>query len=107
MATDGYTSDNNDSLLRESGQFSGLAQRAGTIHTDLDGVLGETGACWGDDEVGRSFAATHLTGANDALGKLGALSGQLTDVGNRYETTGKTYASLEDHGAQRFKPTQA
>ncbi|HEV2784391.1 MAG TPA: hypothetical protein VGX25_33815 [Actinophytocola sp.] len=97
--TDGFTADA-DRLAAQAGQFPGLAERAGAIHRELSDALAETGACWGGDTVGQSFAAVHTGPADSTLGGLGALPDRLGSVGTRFADTATAYRDQDAAGAR-------
>jgi hypothetical protein len=87
-----------EQLATHAGQFEGLAERAGRIHTDLRTTLDSLGAPWGDDDAGRSFAVVHAGPADETLTRLDALPGRLGDVGTRFVASARTYADAESTG---------
>jgi hypothetical protein len=97
--TDGFTADA-DRLTAQAGQFPELVERAGAIHRDLTAALAATGACWGSDGVGQSFAAAHTGPADSTLGGLGALPDQLRSVGTRFADTAAAYRDQDAAGAR-------
>ncbi|GLZ38546.1 hypothetical protein [Actinokineospora sp. NBRC 105648] len=86
-----------DRLADRAGRFDGLAEQVDAIHRELADRLGAAGACWGTDEVGRSFADVHAGHAEDTLSTLGGLPEQLGDVGGRFRATARDYRHGEDH----------
>ncbi|RZS33865.1 hypothetical protein EV193_11015 [Herbihabitans rhizosphaerae] len=101
--TDGGFQADGERIVSEAGEFGPLADRAATIHKELNAALESAGPCWGDDEVGRSFAAAHTASADTALGDLGGLAEKLGDVGSRYTAAGHTYTDVEERGERRFR----
>ncbi|SHG48110.1 hypothetical protein [Streptoalloteichus hindustanus] len=95
MSADGFRADH-ELLADRARQFEGLAGRAGAIAEELAATLAATGACWGGDEIGRSFAAGHEGPAGDTVGRLTALAGQLGAVGERFAATARDYRAAED-----------
>ena len=91
-----------DQLSARAKEFPGHAERVGDIHRELSDTLSSIGPCWGDDSVGRSFAAAHVAPADTTLGSLGALPSQLDDVGTRFADTGAAYRNLDARGAQNI-----
>ena len=91
-----------DRLITRAGEFPALAERAGTIHRELSDALGAVGPYWGNDTVGRSFAASHVAPAYSTLSTLGALPGQLGEVGTKFADTGAAYRDLDSGGAGRL-----
>jgi hypothetical protein len=92
--TDGFRTDN-ELLARRAGAFDGLAERAGRIDSDLRAEVEAHGPCWGDDEVGRAFAEGHVGSAQAAFAGIGALPGELTELGARLSATAATYEESE------------
>ncbi len=90
-------------LRRHGGEFAGHADRASEIHRRLSQALTDAGECWGDDEAGRTFAATHARSAQDTLGKLGDLPGDLADVGDRFTGTAERYEQAEHENAATLR----
>jgi hypothetical protein len=82
-------------LHQHAGEFPGLADQVTGVHRELSGTLADNGECWGDDEVGRSFASGHVQGASDTLDRLGGLPGKLSDVGDRLHATATAYEQVE------------
>jgi len=89
-----------DRLAARARDFQGLAETAEAIVAELTGELEAAGRCWGSDDVGQSFAATHVAAADDALRRLGALGGQLADVGVRFTDLARSYRDADDSGAR-------
>ncbi|MBO0840035.1 MAG: hypothetical protein J2O49_04365 [Sciscionella sp.] len=88
-----------DGLREHAKRFGPLADRAGDVHRALRGAL-SGGACWGDDEAGRSFAQVHAEDADATLSRLGGLSDKLADVGEKFLGTANDYAGADEHGAR-------
>jgi hypothetical protein len=91
-----------DRLTARAGEFPGLAERAGAIHRELSEALTAVGPCWGNDSVGRSFAAAHVEPADATLGALGSLPSRLGAVGTRFGDTAAAYRDLDARGAQHL-----
>ncbi|WP_035305339.1 WXG100 family type VII secretion target [Actinokineospora inagensis] len=87
-------------LARRAGEFDGLADRVGAIHRALADQLAANGQCWGGDDVGQRFAATHTPSADEVLAALDALPGQLGDVGGRFRATARSYQRTDEHNAR-------
>ncbi|MGQ0838394.1 hypothetical protein [Actinokineospora sp.] len=84
-----------DRLAERADEFAGLAEQADAIHRDLVDRLGAAGPCWGADEVGQSFSATHTAPADETVGSLAALPALIGDVGGRFADTARGYESGE------------
>jgi uncharacterized protein YukE len=96
--TEGFRAD--PAQLRKHGSdLAGHADRIGAIHSELNQAVTEAGACWGDDEAGRSFEAGHLQPANDTLRRLGSLPAGLAEVGDRFAATAEEYEQVEQQNA--------
>lgn len=83
-----------EALAARAAVFDDLAGRASAITGELQAALDAAGPCWGEDAVGRSFAAGHVAAA-DALARLDALPAELRDVGQRFAATAATYLDVE------------
>lgn len=90
--------------LTEGAQdFGAFAERAGRIAGDLGGALDALGACWGDDAVGQSFAASHVGPSGDVLSGMGGLGPGFGGVGERLAETARTYRAAEQGNADSFR----
>ncbi|MDT7782618.1 MAG: hypothetical protein QOF58_1037, partial [Pseudonocardiales bacterium] len=69
----GYEADL-DRLDAGARDLRGFAGQAKEIAGTLDKALAAFGTCWGDDAVGRSFAASHEKPSGDTAGALSGLS---------------------------------
>ncbi|WAL64941.1 hypothetical protein ORV05_29045 [Amycolatopsis cynarae] len=76
--------------------FDGHAERAGRIAAELARALADAPAAWGDDAVGRSFAAGHARPANETAEGIRALAGQLSELGTSLAEAARRYSSGED-----------
>ncbi|WP_434438675.1 WXG100 family type VII secretion target [Lentzea sp. E54] len=79
--------------------LKGFAGQATEIAGTLEKALTAFGACWGDDAVGRSFAASHEQPAGDTAGALSGLATTLGDVGDKLAATAETYRHVEETNA--------
>lgn len=84
-----------EALAARAAVFDDLADRAAAITGELQAALDLAGRCWGEDGVGRSFAAGHEAAAAAALARLDALPAELRDVGQRFAATAATYLDVE------------
>ncbi|MFC4004193.1 hypothetical protein ACFS2C_20425 [Prauserella oleivorans] len=84
-------------LGTHAAEFAGLTERAGRIVAGLRESLGT--APWGDDEVGRSFAAVHRRQADDTLAAIDGLAGGLTEMGEAFAAAARAYRSADDAAA--------
>ncbi|SFR10027.1 Proteins of 100 residues with WXG [Lentzea waywayandensis] len=83
--------------------MKGFAGQATEIAGTLDRALAAFGACWGDDAVGRSFAASHEKPSGDASGALSGLSTALGDVSDKLAATAETYRHVEQSNASSMR----
>jgi hypothetical protein len=86
-------------LNEGAGEFTGFAERAGKIVTELSGVLDSVGQCWGTDLIGQAFASGYVAEANESLTVLDGLSARLGGVGERFSATAKTYGKVDGGAA--------
>ena len=91
----GYSADL-DKLTAGAGELRGFASQAGEVAGALDKALAAFGACWGDDAVGRSFAASHDRPSGATTGALTAFATSLGDVGDKLAATAQTYRHVEE-----------
>lgn len=89
-----------DRLAERAGEFTELADSADDIVSELREALDSLGRSWGNDEVGRSFGATHVGNADDTLGRLDSLGGRLADMGTRFREMADTYRAADDSGVR-------
>lgn len=86
-------------LAARARDFDGLVHRAGEIAADLDRALEGAETAWGDDVVGRSFAAAHAEPAGQVAGRVrGLVSGLDHVAGSFAEAAGRYQAG--DSGAK-------
>jgi hypothetical protein len=71
-------------LAKRATEFDDHAGRAEHLAQDL---RQSARPCWGDDEIGQCFAASHQPRAQQALDELNALSGQFRDMGAKFADT--------------------
>lgn len=93
--SDGYAADV-DRLARRSADFPDLADRARRVAETVRATLDATGAPWGEDEVGSSFAAAHAGPAAQAWELLSGLGDDLADVGARFSKAAAGYRASEE-----------
>ncbi|MCR3746183.1 WXG100 family type VII secretion target [Lentzea californiensis] len=84
-------------------ELKGFAGQAGEIAGALDRALAAFGVCWGDDAVGRSFAASHDKPSGDATGALSGLATTLGDVSDKLAATASTYRHVEEQNASGMR----
>ena len=92
-----------DRLDAGARELHGFAGQAKEIAGTLDRALAAFGACWGDDAVGQSFAASHQKPSGDTAGALSGLSTTLGDVGDRLAATAETYRHVEQSNASAMR----
>lgn len=84
-------------------ELRGFAGQAKEIAGTLDRALAAFGACWGDDAVGRSFAASHEKPSGATAGALSGLATTLGDVSDRLAATAETYRHVEESNATAMR----
>lgn len=89
-----------DRLVARAKDFDGLADHAGTISADLDRALEGAEAAWGDDVVGKSFAAAHADAAREVADRLRALAGGLGDFGGSLGEAAQRYRAGDSDAAE-------
>ncbi|HJQ45759.1 MAG TPA: hypothetical protein VJT49_13395 [Amycolatopsis sp.] len=87
-----------DRLAARARDFDGLVERAGTIAADLDRALDGAEAAWGDDVVGKSFAAAHAGPAGATADRSHGLAAGLREVGDSFGEAARRYRAA-DSGA--------
>lgn len=85
-------------LAQRSKDFDEYAERAKKVADELSEALGSTGKAWGSDAVGQSFDAVHSADADEVLGMLGVLGGDLGGVGSKFADAAETYRAAEQGG---------
>lgn len=95
MTSPGFRTDN-ERLADHAADFTAHGDSASDIAGSLRRALEATQGCWGSDEVGRSFADSHVEAASQTLRHLGSLPDRLRDVGARFADTAATYQRAED-----------
>lgn len=90
-----------DRLSAHAKDFGPLADRAARISAELEQALGD--APWGDDAVGRSFAAAHTAPADEAMTGLKGLSGGLADAGGSFGDAARRYQASDSAAAHAIK----
>jgi hypothetical protein len=95
-----------DRLAGQAAQFEPLVGRLGAIHRSLADALSTDGACWGKDAVGQSFSAVHAAPADDAAGRLSALSDRLGSVGTRLSATARTYRTVDQSAIEHLNAAE-
>ncbi|MEO6081857.1 MAG: hypothetical protein ABIQ18_01980 [Umezawaea sp.] len=94
-------------LNEGAGEFTGFAERAGKIVTELSGVLDSVGLCWGTDAVGQSFASGHVAKADESLTVLDGLSARFGGVGERFAATARTYGQVDGGAAGSLRDVRS
>lgn len=90
-----------DRLSAQAKDFGPLADRAARISAALEQALGD--APWGDDVVGRSFAAAHAAPADETMTGLKGLAGGLADVGGSFGDAARRYQASDAGAADAIK----
>lgn len=99
--TGGFSADD-EQLGTRAGDFPAHARRADEVARTLREALAGSGAPWGNDAVGASFAAAHTGAASEALAAVNAIGGDLGDLGTRFGAAASTYRTTEDDNAGEF-----
>lgn len=90
-----------DRLSARAKDFDALSSRAGQISAELAQAL--DGAPWGDDVVGRSFAAAHVKSADETAARLQALPADLGDAGGTFADAGRRYQAGDADAADSIR----
>lgn len=97
-------------LYGDSDRIANGGQRLGELSEHVSKIVGELrstvdslGQCWGDDEIGRSFAESHTAHAADVLDRAGALPGKIGEVGGKFADTAASLRRLDERGAQSLR----
>ncbi|GAA2339060.1 hypothetical protein GCM10009854_14370 [Saccharopolyspora halophila] len=77
-------------LTEHAGEFADHASHARRIAATLREAVESAGACWGDDEIGERFSATHRGPAEAALAAVEELPERLREVGDEFAATAET-----------------
>lgn len=91
-----------EQLAGKAGEFEDHAAHARRVAEDLRRAVESAGRCWGSDEIGRSFAATHQHRAEQALEALEALPGRLDEMGAKFAASAETYRRVEETNVEEF-----
>lgn len=83
-------------LRRAAGCIAGEADVLGELATDAPPRLAALGACWGDDEVGRRFAAAYEPAAATVLANLQALSHGLVRIAGALGAVARAYEQVDE-----------
>lgn len=94
-----------EQLSRRAGEFDELADRARRITEHVHRAVESSGNCWGSDEVGLRFAATHQPRTDRALELLDAMPERLAGVGEKFAETAATYRRVDEAGAEDLDDT--
>ncbi|GAB2961103.1 PE domain-containing protein [Amycolatopsis acidiphila] len=90
-----------DRLSAHAKDFDGLVERAARISADLAQAL--EGAPWGDDVVGRSFAAAHAKPASETATRLTGLAADLGRAGGSFAEAARRYQAGDAGAADSIK----
>ncbi|RJQ68033.1 hypothetical protein D5S17_32530 [Pseudonocardiaceae bacterium YIM PH 21723] len=91
-----------DQLLHQAGRFGPEAEELREVGAALKAELERLGQCWGADDAGRNFAASHLEPADAALRQIDTLATEVTQVGDRFRDTARNYQHAERRAADGF-----
>jgi uncharacterized protein YukE len=75
------------SLSKHAGEFTDHAEDARRTATALRRAVESAGACWGEDEIGRRFAAAHRAPADAAMAAVEEIPGRLREMGDKLAAT--------------------
>lgn len=90
--------------IENGGRLLGeLAEHAGRIAGELKSTVDGLGQCWGEDEIGRSFAESHTAHAADTLDRAGELANRIDAVGGRFVDTAASLRRLDEHGVDTLR----
>ncbi len=88
-----------DRLTARAHEFGDLAVQARRLADDLRRAVEATGECWGADEVGSRFAATHLPASRETLDRVERMSSRLGEMGGDLAGTARTYRDADEANA--------
>ncbi|MGH3432681.1 MAG: hypothetical protein ACRDQB_07580 [Thermocrispum sp.] len=99
--SEGYTADA-DRIGARARDFGEHAERARQVAQNLRSALesGASGAPWGGDAVGQSFAGAHAGPADRTLQQLSGLSGEFDAIGTDFTGAAETYRSTDSAAAE-------
>ncbi|QUH04886.1 hypothetical protein HUO13_32590 [Saccharopolyspora erythraea] len=89
-------------LGERAGEFGEHAAEAQRIADGLRHAVESAGECWGRDEVGASFAATHRERADRAVEEAGGLAGALRDLGSEFAGVAADYRRIDRDQAEEL-----
>ncbi|WP_216214142.1 type VII secretion target [Amycolatopsis aidingensis] len=92
-----------DRLDAKAAELGELAERAAGIAAELDRALAATGAAWGTDAVGRSFAAAHEVPAEQTRERLRALPERIGELHRRLTEAAAAYRAGDAEAADRVR----
>lgn len=104
MSGQGFEADP-ERLRSHAGELDGIAQRAGRIAADLQRAVEDSGAPWGSDAVGQSFATAHEGPAADTLSRVSELPGGLAGMGQKFTDAASRYTEVEDAAVSAIDET--
>lgn len=91
-----------ENLSARAGEFADHAERAKRVATSLRQVIESAGACWGEDEIGRRFAAAHHAPADAALASVEEIPGRLLEMGEGLAATADTTRAADLSNADQL-----
>ena len=89
-------------LAKRAGEFEEHAGRAEGIAADLRQAVQAAGECWGADDIGASFAATHRDRADRALDGLGGMGARLRELGAEFGGAAAEYQRVDAGQAEEL-----
>jgi uncharacterized protein YukE len=84
-----------DLVLDRAGQLDGLSGTADAIASELADALARAGQCWGNDQVGASFASGYTDAAEATFALVKGLPSELSDIGGRLAKTARIHRELD------------
>lgn len=92
-----------DRLSARAKDFDPLVERAARISSDLEQALDGAPAAWGDDVVGRSFAAAHVGPASETAARLKGLADGLGGAGGSFAEAARRYQAGDSAAADAVR----
>lgn len=88
-----------DQLTRRAGELDDLAGRADRIAAELRDAVESSAGCWGSDDIGQRFAATHDKPARDAVDEVTAMPGALRGISAKFTQAAAQYRGVDEGSA--------
>ena len=94
MTSGGFSTDV-DKVLDQAGLLDGLSGTAQSIAGDLADALQQAGQCWGNDQVGGSFASGYTDAAEATFALVQGMPSELSDIGGRLAKTAHIHREVD------------